>query len=352
MHPNVPNSRPGLSRQNFPIIQALRGVAAFAVCWYHFTAYNVAIPQGWAKSSGIYGYLGVEAFFVISGFIVPYSLFIGDYRFSAFFRFLGKRIIRVDPPYFASISLSVGTTLAAARALHAGAAAAPHYNLVQLALHLAYLIPFSKHQVWIEGVYWTLAIEFQYYLALALLFPVLMSTKAAVRRLSFVAALSASLLTKNAQFLPPFIPLFLLGIAGMQYLCKLTARRELVLNVCACGLLAMYTAGMKESCVGLAALACILTFQSAPTWLLALGNISYSLYLIHIPVGIRVESLASHFIPVRFSFLEPLLAVFVSVACAWVFYRTIERPAKRWASKIKYRGFTVGSSSVNRPSQR
>jgi peptidoglycan/LPS O-acetylase OafA/YrhL len=342
-------SQPGAHRRNFPSIQALRGIAALVVCWYHFTAYNVAIPQGWVKSSGTYGYLGVEGFFVISGFIVPYSLFVAEYRLPSFLRFLYKRIARIDPPYLASILLSMAVTAIARRTPHTGADALPHYNFVQVALHLAYLIPFSEHQVWIDGVYWTLAVEFQYYLALALTFPALMSTKAAVRRLSLTAALSASLLTNNAQFLPPFIPLFLLGIAGMQFLCKLISRREFILYVGACGLTAMYTAGTKEACVGLATLACILIFRSAPTWILALGNISYSLYLIHIPIGIRAESLGRHFIPVQMILLEPVFAVFVSVACAWVFYRLIEQPAKQWASTINYRRPVASASGVRQP---
>jgi peptidoglycan/LPS O-acetylase OafA/YrhL len=89
--------------------------------------------------------------------------------------------------------------------------------------------------------------------------------------------------------------------------------------------------------VGFAAIAFILTTNSFPSWLLLLGEISYSLYLIHLPVGARVVNLGARFVPAKFLFLLSLYAVAVSVICATLMHLAIERPAKRWASKIKYR---------------
>src|SRR5580698_10448489 len=50
-------------------VEYTRGVAAFMVMWFHFT---YLLPDGVLRASGLYGYLGVEAFFVITGFIIPY----------------------------------------------------------------------------------------------------------------------------------------------------------------------------------------------------------------------------------------------------------------------------------------
>jgi peptidoglycan/LPS O-acetylase OafA/YrhL len=55
-------------------VEYLRGLAALAVMWFHFTQGGNFVPDGWIKSSGTYAYLGVEVFFVISGFVIPYSL--------------------------------------------------------------------------------------------------------------------------------------------------------------------------------------------------------------------------------------------------------------------------------------
>lgn len=56
--------------QRNQVVDALRAVAALWVCLYHFTG-GVGI--------GAFGYLGVTVFFVISGFIVPYSMLQGGY---------------------------------------------------------------------------------------------------------------------------------------------------------------------------------------------------------------------------------------------------------------------------------
>ena len=77
------------------ILDPLRGVAALSVAWYHFAYASSAVKTPWLSASGKYGFLGVEAFFVISGFIIPYSMYMGGYRFAHFGKFLAKRLIRL-----------------------------------------------------------------------------------------------------------------------------------------------------------------------------------------------------------------------------------------------------------------
>src|SRR6476659_1629485 len=96
------------SRARVGTIDVLRGVAAVAVAWFHFTNGNQQfMSAGLIKSSGHYGWLGVEVFFVVSGFIIPYSLYRGGYRVRLHWRrFVAKRILRLDPPYIAAIVLA------------------------------------------------------------------------------------------------------------------------------------------------------------------------------------------------------------------------------------------------------
>ena len=80
-------------------LDCLRGIAAFAVLWFHLTNGNLGfLPPGVLKSSGAFGWLGVEVFFVISGFILPYALQRAGYHSADFFQFVWKRILRLDPP--------------------------------------------------------------------------------------------------------------------------------------------------------------------------------------------------------------------------------------------------------------
>ena len=72
-------------------IQAMRGLAALAVVWYHFSR---GMTSDIVVASGALGYLGVEVFFVISGFVIPYS-FSQSYRTKDFGRFMLKRMLRL-----------------------------------------------------------------------------------------------------------------------------------------------------------------------------------------------------------------------------------------------------------------
>ncbi len=68
---------------NIQSIQLLRGIAAFMVLLNH--GYGVkALPDSAFKYSFLYGSTGVNIFFIISGFIIPYSMFINNYKLSDF----------------------------------------------------------------------------------------------------------------------------------------------------------------------------------------------------------------------------------------------------------------------------
>jgi peptidoglycan/LPS O-acetylase OafA/YrhL len=66
-----------------------------------------------------------------------------------------------------------------------------------------------------------------------------------------------------------------------------------------------------------------------------LGAISYSLYLLHVPIGGRVINIGRRFIdgPVQELFLS-LAALAVSLLVATIFCRYVEEPAKRASKRI------------------
>src|SRR6266480_694785 len=89
-------------------VDGLRGIAAIAVAWFHIT--NGAkwfLDGGVLEYSGRYGWLGVQVFFVISGFIIPYSLHRSHYSMSQFGRFMLRRVVRLDPPYLVTVVLII-----------------------------------------------------------------------------------------------------------------------------------------------------------------------------------------------------------------------------------------------------
>lgn len=82
-------------------IDMLRGIATLSVCVFHFTNGNKDFlsQNSLFKIVGSVGWSGVEMFFIISGFIIPYSLYKINYRYKAYSVFLIKRIIRIHPPF-------------------------------------------------------------------------------------------------------------------------------------------------------------------------------------------------------------------------------------------------------------
>jgi peptidoglycan/LPS O-acetylase OafA/YrhL len=70
------------------------------------------------------------------------------------------------------------------------------------------------------------------------------------------------------------------------------------------------------------------------TWL---GSISYSLYLMHVPVGGKIVDLGTRFRHGQFlPSLFLIAATAGSIFAAWVLYRIVELPAQRLSSRISY----------------
>jgi len=323
-------------KTNLPVIQGLRGVAALAVAWFHLSSGVHGLNFGIIGRSGLYGYLGVDVFFVISGFILPYTMYRARYSVRNFWAFMAKRLIRVEPPYLISIVLTISLWAASGWSpLFKGGPV--QVNWTQLALHLGYLIPYFPKYHWLNIVYWTLAVELQYYVVLSLTFPFFISRKPAIRIAACLLFAGSSLVMRNYGSLPQFAPLFLIGIAGMLRTSGIASRLEFAgLVVIAAGLGYKSVSGY-EVLAALAALACITCLKSVPAPLLFIGDLSYSLYLLHEIIGRRAIHLAGRFCPPDFAGGLPVLALLVSLIAAFFMYRVVELPAKRLAGKIRYR---------------
>lgn len=126
-------------------------------------------------------------FFVITGIVIPIALINGKYHYG---KFILKRIIRIEPPYLFSILTGILFILFKSHFLSKSLNNIP--STENLLLHIGYLVPFVKGQTWFLGVYWTLAIEFQFYILISLLFPLLVNNKFSVRLSCYVLVLGVS----------------------------------------------------------------------------------------------------------------------------------------------------------------
>ncbi|MDR3715393.1 MAG: acyltransferase family protein, partial [Puia sp.] len=87
------------SAREISSIELLRGIASAMVCYFHLARGNERyLPDtSIVRRMGDWGWTGVEIFFVISGFVIPYSMFVKNYSAGNFLAFLKKRIIRIEP---------------------------------------------------------------------------------------------------------------------------------------------------------------------------------------------------------------------------------------------------------------
>jgi peptidoglycan/LPS O-acetylase OafA/YrhL len=318
-------------------VECLRGLAALAVTWFHLTNTH---SGGWGMASGSRGWLGVEVFFVISGFVIPYSIARSHaaYAIADFPRFLLRRAARLEPPYLASIVLVLG--LGYLSALAPGfRGLPPSLDPAQIAAHLLYLVPVTG-EAWLQPVYWTLAYEFVFYVLVGLLFPWI-GTPADWGRWTAVAlVVTASVM---AGILPVRSLLFVLGFSLFRIIAG-GGQRSAAWGwsiIALAGLVIAWTEPMI-ALVGLATTA-LINLLLTSTWpgrwgktLLWLGGLSYSLYLTHVPVGGRVVNLGHRFIAGPWQELAlSLLALLVCLAFAALFRRLFELPAIAWSRRVR-----------------
>ena len=326
------------SNKEIRSVELLRGVAAMMVTLFHLSWGNERfLPNtSLVKQAGTWGWAGVEIFFVISGFVIPYAMYQKNYTLKSFPVFLKKRIIRIEPPYLISIIVVL--------ALNFISTLSPYYrggpfsiDWYNLAGHIAYLNIFNN-QSWLNPVYWSLAIEFQYYLLIALAFTLIISGKMYYRLLFFVAFGALSFLPlPESKFIFTYAGYFMAGILLFQLVCSVINKIEFGVLLLVTGGLLWYEQGAGLLFLTLATMAVIVFLDKVPRVFRYLGHISYSLYLLHVPIGGRIINISESLVHNRL--LREFMVVITFLVCigaSALFYHFIEKAFKKFSASIKY----------------
>ena len=294
-----------------------------SVALFHF---SIGMEGAITQSINNYGWLGVDIFFVISGFVIPLYLSNALYKHVDFFRFMVKRIVRLEPAYVISIILTIVIWhLSALSPMFRGGE--PEYTAAQIAFHLFYLIPLSDYS-WLNPVYWTLAYEFVFYILMGLCFPIfrrygplsLLAASGGVAIITYFAHCSVdhrifefalgtlTFFWWERNFLRTITCIAAATIVGALWWFSDTT------TTLVCVSTATLIVGAGKIRVGKLAL--------------FLGTISYSLYLTHVQIGGRVVSLGSRFIEGPLAeVVLCAIALIVSILFAYIFWRLIEAPS-------------------------
>lgn len=315
-----------------PALDGLRGVAVALVVLYHADL----LPGG---------YIGVDVFFVLSGFLIT-SLLLeeqGARGGISLVSFYARRARRILP---ALVALLLGYLIVVALAGETGARAVALAGFFTGNVVQAFLVPNPLAHAGLGlGHLWSLAEEEQFYL----LWPVALVVLVRIRRVvpALALALVAVLVWKGilAAHGAPFDRIYygpdthadglLAGalLAAVRWRTTLrvpepipTLSFSLLFMGSMIGLLSdsgwLYLwPFLLLGCVGMTAAAATATRMAAVLSLrplVSLGKMSYSLYLWHWPIMVGIAY--------RFHARHTVLAILVSVPIAWISYRFIERP--------------------------
>lgn len=143
-------------------IDLFRFIAAVLVVFYHYTfrGFNSTIklsPIAFNTLEGFtkYGYLGVDLFFIISGFVIIMSI-----ENSSTLHFIKSRIVRLYPAYWVCLLL---TSLVTIIFVNNNAISIKQFLFNFTMLNGYFNIPH------IDGVYWSLLVEIKFYFLIAIM---------------------------------------------------------------------------------------------------------------------------------------------------------------------------------------
>ena len=323
-------------------LDALRGIAALVVVLFHFTyGYDngfASIAPG--KFYFRYGYLGVNLFFMISGFVIFMTL----EKTKDSKSFAVSRFSRLYPAYWTAIILTVLLT-----ALLAAPMQKNMYSVKQV------LVNFTMLQYWfkikdVDGAYWTLIVELTFYFWMWFIYK--------IKKLGYIEwcclawiILSVAMTAFNIPFknylsvifITRYAPLFMAGILFYR-IKKNGATVWLHVLIFASLLAACYqllpakTATDTQPAFDSIPFIALVIFYStfylfaynrlsflSVKPLLFLGGISYSLYLVHENIGYGIIYWLKKVLDQQLFYIPITLAVVILLA--WLINTYIEKPA-------------------------
>jgi peptidoglycan/LPS O-acetylase OafA/YrhL len=353
---NPASSSGPASGGRFTVVDALRGVAAFTVLLHHLLFSSdlqktlwLAFPV-WFCEFCHDGAFGVQIFFVISGFVITHSL--RNVRLSprAVGNFMLRRQLRLDPPYWTVILLTV--ILLSIEMRFPWIERKPLPTVLDFVKNLFYLQNVTG-AFQIVSVAWTLCLEVQFYLVFILLLLAGKYLSAFGGKALTYSALLVGLLGVVSMLLPNdhsnhwFIQWWYYFAAGALCYWSIYNPRFRALFI---GFLIFFfvVAALEDPTAMLTGWSTAVLLYTAGrlgklgSWLdfaplQYLGRISYSLYLTHILIAVYVLRLGYRLTGANHAaaLVWFVLAGIVAILFAHLLYLVVERRSIRFAARFR-----------------
>ena len=346
---------PGASSRFRPDVQGLRAVAVVLVVLYH------------AKLPGVPGgFVGVDVFFVISGYLITghlcRDLLRADFRFRDF---AARRVRRILPASFVVLVFSLGVAWLVVPPL---ALARVSRDAVWTALYAPNLLFAREGTDYLAAPepslfqhYWSLGVEEQFYLLWPIVvWAVFRASRGSMRAVTWAVALIVAASLAGSVLLTPvnqpwaffLLPTraWELGAGGLvallvlQHPLRLPARTRSAVAALALVGLAASAVGFTDATPFPSGWAVIPVLATAAIILcgpyegpvagllqhraaLWIGGISYSVYLVHWPLLILPQLAGSWMTPLPL--WASLLLGLAAFPLGWVVFRTVETPFRQ-----------------------
>ena len=344
-------------KERLPELDALRGLAALSVCFFHFSTFNYAFFN---LRYFRFGVTGVDLFFLISGFVI----FMSITKIQQLRDFWIARISRLYPAYWVSIIIAV-TSFYFFRSNTVNLS--PNYVIGNLLM----VQPLLRAKDLVEA-YWTLYIELNFYLFISAVWylkKINNIENTVLAGLLIMLCFNGYYLVSNSALYQQFFisirgvwpllshfHLFAAGIIFYKVYQKgYSVKRVLLITVCFFTILIVHPLGGR-----------VVYFLSAREhllvtgfyffiffllvskklsflkvkWLTFFGTISYSLYLLHQSLGLSLSNYLQKFTG---STLSITTGIGCSVLLAALITYSIEKPILKW-SRVRFK--TYGKKQV------
>jgi peptidoglycan/LPS O-acetylase OafA/YrhL len=328
----------GSTTQKIVILDVARGVCAFIVALYHFLHFenqhgsfvessNQALATFDPIMEG-----SICVFFIISGYVMYMHMERNNFDLKLFLPFMAKRAIRLLIPMLVCIAFILSINALFQWYLDQEVV----FSLKQLIANLTLSANFVGED-WYNPIFWTLSIEFQFYLVLALSFKLIRKDPFAALIIITLACTAVNHFFYSKGLLVEFGSYFTIGIAMFLFSTKkFTAIQLLIITVL--GAVDFLSNQDLYYCViPLISIPILLFVKTKNRFLQFQGETSYSFYLFHGLLG-------NWFLYFLLRYMEntsqKAMVLFGAFAVAYVgsyfFYRLIEKPSLKLVKRIRY----------------
>jgi len=355
-------------------LDSFRGIAIIWIVCFHLLRHTVDSYGEFIKTIIKNGHLGVEIFFVISGYGIIASIQKMNKNENRVFPFLKKRLLRIYNTYlislfFVALIIPIASSILSALKGHPFSIKFCEYSFSEWLQFITLTKVFSAESWWLtsafsplNGSVWYIAVLAQIYIVMAAAIFFRKNYSKIIIAISFLSLISLIPSVKEhipyGLFLPYWIEfsvgIFLFYLIANRFTLNLGEKSKIIYLFLLILHLAVSWFLMKHmfSKTLFAFLVGILFWLIYPVrnhiertmlfrFFIGLGIFSYSLYLLHVPLFPLVDMFVRNFVPMPLSISYPLVLIPAVLAISYVWYLFFEKPGSfkgsLYALRMPYR---------------